>query len=132
MEKLLNASINKNDFEKNRNWGLSAMIDLYGCDPGLIQSFEDIKRFVDELCVHIDMKKYGETLVERFAEGYYEGVSMLQFIETSSITAHFDENENRAFIDIFSCKYFEPEKAARFCQDFFKAKNAKLNSIVRN
>ena len=131
MEELKNSSIDKVEFEKNKSWGLSAMIDLYGCDSELIKSFEDIKKFVTDLCLYIDMKKYGETLVERFAEGYYEGVSMLQFIETSSITAHFDERENRAFIDIFSCKHFDPKKTAAFCQDFFKAKDSKLYAFLR-
>lgn len=124
--------VSKEEFEKNKSWGLHAVIDLYGCDPELIKSFPDIKNFVVELCQLIDMKMYGETLIERFAEGYYEGVSMLQFIETSSITAHFDERENRAFIDVFSCKHFEGEKAADFCKKFFKAGRSKVKVLLRD
>jgi hypothetical protein len=36
----------------------------------------------------------------------------MQFIETSSITIHADEVCGRCFVDIFSCRRFEPELAA--------------------
>jgi hypothetical protein len=36
----------------------------------------------------------------------------MQFIETSSITIHADEVCRRCFVDIFSCRRFEPELAA--------------------
>jgi len=104
-------------------WGRSAAIDLHGCDPQLIRSPPAIRRFVRELCVLIKMKRVGPTLVKQFGSGDLRGYSMMQFIETSSIVAHFDKFGKRAFIDIFSCETFSPKKAALFCQKFFKAKN---------
>ena len=41
-----------------------------------------------------------------------EGWSALQFIETSSITVHADEVFGRCFVDVFSCRPFDPELAA--------------------
>jgi S-adenosylmethionine decarboxylase len=125
-------TLKKPGCELKQPWGLHAVIDLYDCDPELIKSFNSIEEFVIGLCDLIDMKRYGKAMIERFATGYYEGVSLLQFIETSSITAHFDERENRAFIDVFSCKYFNPETAAEFCKTFFKAGKIKLNTLVRD
>jgi S-adenosylmethionine/arginine decarboxylase-like enzyme len=113
------------------SWGLLASIDLHGCDPGAIRSPEKIREFARELCSIIKMERHGETLVERFGEGSLEGYSMFQFIETSSITGHFDEIKNRAFIDIFSCKSFDPEMAGNFCKEFFQAKSVRINSIER-
>ncbi len=115
-----------------RPWGLHAVVDLYGCDPHKIKDPAEIERYVVELCDLIDMKRYGKAMIERFATGYYEGVSLLQFIETSSVTAHFDEQENRAFIDIFSCKPFDTEQAANFSKDFFKARSSNLRTLIRN
>ena len=66
--------ISEEEFNNKHYWGIHASIDLYGCDQELIKSFPDIKKYVAELCQLIDMKMHGETLVERFAEGYYEGV----------------------------------------------------------
>ena len=36
----------------------------------------------------------------------------MQFIETSSITVHADEFSGRCFIDVFSCRPFDPDEAA--------------------
>jgi S-adenosylmethionine/arginine decarboxylase-like enzyme len=79
----------------------------------------------------IKMKRYGEAMIDRFAEGPLEGYSMMQFIETSSITAHFDEEENRAFIDIFSCQFFDASQAVKFSKKFFNAKNYKIKTLIR-
>ena len=118
--------------EKVCDWGLMAVMNLYDCDPASISDPVSIKKFAVELCELIKMKRYGETLINRFGEGQLEGYSMMQFIETSSITAHFDEEKNRAFIDVFSCKHFNPEEALDFSSKFFKAKNSKLTVMERN
>ena len=47
-------------------WGRSASIDLHGCDKSLIKSSVVIKKFVKELCIVINMKRMGPTMVKRF------------------------------------------------------------------
>jgi hypothetical protein len=59
----------------------------------------------------IGMRAHGPLMIERFGEDELEGWSALQFIETSSITIHADEVWARCFVDIFSCRPFEPEAA---------------------
>lgn len=117
-----------------KSWGLLGSINLYGCNQAKINDAEIIKNFVSALCQAIGMKAHGPTYVEKFAEGDLEGYSMMQFIETSTITAHFDDKmgDCRAFIDIFSCKYFDVKTAASFCGDYFNAKEAKVWSLIRN
>ncbi|MFH1585352.1 MAG: S-adenosylmethionine decarboxylase [archaeon] len=112
-------------------WGKLLTINLYECDEKLIKNEKEIKRFVKDLCDLIKMKRYGPTLVKRFGEGAIEGYSAMQFIETSSITIHFDEQENRAFIDIFSCKDFDSNKTGEFSKIFFKSKKVKIKTIIR-
>lgn len=109
-----------------------AAINLYDCQPGLLKSVAKLRQFIVKLCQEIKMKRHGPTLVERFAEGELEGYSVLQFIETSSITLHCDETENRLFVDIFSCKYFDWRLAERCCQQFFGAKKAKTTYFFRS
>lgn len=77
------------------------------------------------------MKRFGEPMIQKFGEGELLGYSALQFIETSSITIHFDEVKNRAFIEIFSCKFFDPPKAANFCGSFFKAGRINCRYFLR-
>ena len=129
-----NVPISMAEFEASKSWGLSALIDLSGCDPELISSSEYIRKFVVELCKEIDMVRHGDVYLDRFGDGVLvsEGYSFMQFIETSNITAHFEEPQKKAFIDIFSCKFFDAEKAVKFCKDFFKAKEYNLRVLLRN
>ena len=117
---------------EGRSWGLLAVINLYQCDPGLIRDPGAINEFVVKLCDVIEMKRFGEAVIKCFGRGALKGYSMMQLIETSSITAHFDEIQNRAFIDIFSCKSFDPQKALQFCADFFKASDMAMRVIERD
>lgn len=121
----------KEEYEEHQCWGMVASIDLYDCHPQLIKEPQKIRELIVGLCEKIEMKRYGEPLIQRFAEGALEGYSAMQFIETSSITMHFDEEKNRAFIDVFSCKFFEPQEAEAFCQSFLGAKSAKTHHFFR-
>jgi S-adenosylmethionine decarboxylase len=119
------------DYNDNQCWGMVASINLYRCHPQYIKTPKKIRQFISGLCRHIKMKKYGPALIERFAEDELEGYSAFQFIKTSSITLHFDEAKSRAFIDIFSCKYFDYKKAERFSKKFFQAKSSAASYYFR-
>jgi S-adenosylmethionine/arginine decarboxylase-like enzyme len=58
-------------------------------------------------------------MLERFGDGDLEGWSAMQFIETSSITVHADEFGARCFVDVFSCRTFDPERAAAVAVEHF-------------
>ena len=118
-------------YDEHQCWGMVGSIDLYDCHPQYIKTPEKIRELIDGLCQEIKMKQFGEPLIQRFAEGALEGYSAMQFIETSSITMHFDETKNRAFIDIFSCKFFKPAAAEAFCKNFLEAKRAVTRHYFR-
>lgn len=122
----------RQEYERISAWGLLASIDLHECDPDLIKDPEAIRRFAIALCDFIDMQRHGDVLIERFGNGDLEGYSMFQFIETSCVSAHFDEKvANAAYLDIFSCKYFNPGAAAEFAKTFFKADDYNLTYLLR-
>ena len=117
---------------KSRLWGLLSCIDLYDCDPETIRNAEKIKQFVVDLCDLIEMKRFGETQVVNFGEDErVAGYSMTQLIETSLISAHFANQSNTTYLDVFSCKLYDPKVVSDFAQDFFKAKSVKLHVIER-
>jgi hypothetical protein len=58
------------------------------------------------------MRAHGPLAIDRFGDGELEGWSAMQFIETSSITVHADEVWRRCFVDVFSCRRFDPARAA--------------------
>ena len=105
---------------KQSAWGVSSSIDVYDCDPKTIRDADKIRQFVVELCDLIEMRRFGETIVVNFGEDErVAGYSMLQLIETSLVSAHFANQTNTTYLDVFSCKSYDPEVVAEFAQEFF-------------
>jgi len=77
------------------------------------------------------MVPYGKPVIDRFGDGTLEGVSGFLFIMTSSITIHCDEVNNQVFIDIFSCKPFNPEASLKFLLSEFKTSDYRQSFITR-
>ncbi len=113
-------------------WGLLTSLDLYHCNPETIRSADKIRRYVFELCDLIEMRRFGECQVVHFGEDErVKGYSMVQLIETSLISGHFANFTNAAYIDIFSCKPYEPKKVIRFTQTYFEAESLETHTVKR-
>jgi len=118
--------------ETEQPWGMLSCIDLYNCNPEIIRNDKKIKQFVEELCNLIKMKRFGETQVVHFGEDErVAGYSMIQLIETSLISAHFANQSNTTYLDVFSCKPYEPETVVEFTKNFFKADRTNLKVVTR-
>ena len=106
-----------------RPFGWQLLLDLYDCDEYKIRSRDEIVRFVVELCNRINMRRFGEPLIEHF--GYEKpetvGYSLVQLIETSAIVGHFSEMQRAAYLDIFSCKEYDAGAVTEFAKEFFCA-----------
>lgn len=115
-------------------FGQELILDLYECDPKTISSAAKIKKFVIQLCDEvIHMKRYGDALIPHFghANPKTSGFSLVQLIETSSVTAHFAEYDNSVYLNIFSCADYNSEKTKIFCQKYFGAKRVKAKLLKR-
>jgi S-adenosylmethionine decarboxylase len=123
----------KKEYENNDSWGLLTSIDLHSCNPKTIRDAEKIKKFVYELCRKIDVQRFGECQVVHFADHNEDvaGFSMVQLIETSLISGHFANKTNNVYLDIFSCKYYDPAVAIEYAYEFFEAKNHQSYKILR-
>lgn len=113
-------------------WGILTCIDLYDCDPETIRNALKIRHFVSELCERIEMKRFGETQVVHFGEDErVAGYSMTQLIETSLISAHFANQTNTTYLDVFSCKPYDSQVVADYAKDFFKAERVNIQTVQR-
>ena len=120
------------EFREKDAWGLCTCIDLKGCDPAAIRDAERIRQYVIEVCDLIRMKRFGEPQVVHFGPNErVAGYSMTQLIETSLISGHFANEANSAYIDIFSCKEYEPGVAAEFTRGFFGADSVSFQVVLR-
>ncbi|MCP4650810.1 MAG: S-adenosylmethionine decarboxylase [PVC group bacterium] len=114
-------------------FGYELVLDLFECDADVITSKKKLKEYVDTLCKLIKMKKYGKTLLPYFGEKeeFTKGYSLVQLIETSSITGHFSDYWKTAYINIFSCREYDQNLAKKFSKEFFGAKRVKSRFLVR-
>ncbi len=119
--------------EDDSPWGYHLILDCKGCDIGAITSKEILTEFVKVLVKDIDMKAYGEPILEYFAEHNPDaaGYSLLQLIETSSITGHFVTKNGDCYLDVFSCKYFDPKIARKVVDTYLGPDSVKMIFLYR-
>jgi len=118
----------------DEEYGQELVLNLYMCDIARITSEESIREFVIKLCDEvIGMKRYGEALIPHFGHEspLTSGYSLVQLIETSSITAHFSEFKRSVYMNIFSCKWFDAKKTEEFCKQWFGAGEVTSRLIPR-
>lgn len=122
----------KERYDEIGAWGISTALDLYDCDPQIIRDAGKIRAFVVELCDRLEMRRFGECQVVDFGEDErVSGFSMTQLIETSLISGHFANATNAAYLDIFSCKYYEPRTMAEFAVGYFKGATYRMQVSLR-
>jgi S-adenosylmethionine/arginine decarboxylase-like enzyme len=122
----------RRQIEKNDYWGLLSSINLYDCDADSIRDADYIKEFIVKLCDLIKMKRFGETTVVDFGDDpRVTGFSMTQLIETSLISAHFVNQINAVYLDVFSCSKYNPEIVMEFAKHWFQAEKATISVTIR-
>lgn len=106
-------------------WGMELQLDLYLCNPDTIRDEGLIREFTTLLCDLIGMKRFGECQVVNFGEDErVAGYSMTQLIETSLISAHFANQSNSIYLNVFSCKEFDYKIVEEFATSFFEAESS--------
>jgi len=114
-------------------WGYHLILDCKGGDLDKVKSKENIYNFIKELIPGIGMVAYGNPIVEHFAthDPDAAGYSLVQLIETSSVTGHFVDKNGDCYIDIFSCKEFDIDHAKSFVQAYFNPDQIKVTYLTR-
>ena len=112
-------------------WGKHLILDAAKCSPKMIRCPIVIGQFARTLVKRIDMVPYGEPHVVKFGSGGKEGYTLVQLIETSNITAHFVDENNSMYLDVFSCKDFDHEVVQEAVHEFFDAQRFKSTVLLR-
>jgi S-adenosylmethionine/arginine decarboxylase-like enzyme len=114
-----------------RTWGKHLILDAGGCSPKMIGDSTVITNFAKTLVKRIDMVAYGQPQVVMFGTGNKKGYTLIQLIETSNIAAHFVEENNSMYLDVFSCKDFDPDVVKEAVHEFFDAKKFRTKVMLR-
>ena len=116
-------------------FGPHLTLDLYNCDAKTMDSQELVFKVLDELPGHIGMHKITAPQLMPYAgkEDSFDkgGISAFVLIAESHITIHTFNEQRHAFIDIFSCKNFDVEKAVAYLTAVFKPESVGRNLIMR-
>ncbi len=125
-------TITPHSYDREGSWGILTSIDLHECNGETIRSAEKIRQYTEELCDLIKVTRFGEPTIVHFGEKEeIAGYSLVQLIETSLVSGHFANATNAAYIDVFSCAYYEPQVVVDFSKQFFEAKDTTARTILR-
>ena len=119
--------------DNNAPYGAELLVDLHDCDLEGLVNKEKLTEFFVTLCEKIDMTRHGDPL---FWEDYSDlphlnGVSAMQFIETSTIVCHPLPMLKYVYVNVFSCKEFDEQVALDYCVNFWQAKKEIHSLVVR-
>jgi S-adenosylmethionine decarboxylase len=112
-------------------WGYHLVLDCAGLNPESIRDSQNIHNFAKQLVNDIDMVAYGEPQIVRFGHSGKEGYTLVQLIETSNICAHFVEEDNSVYLDVFSCKTFSNDIVIGLVKKYFDAQTVRVTYLTR-
>ena len=124
--------------QTTEKYGVELILDLHGCAPSTFNR-ESISAYFERLCVLIDMKRealhfwddIGVAEEDKQTSPHTQGTSAVQFILTSSIVIHTLDQLRAVYINMFSCKAFDPKVAEQFSVKWFGAGDCSARFIDR-
>jgi S-adenosylmethionine/arginine decarboxylase-like enzyme len=124
--------------QDGENYGVELILDLHGCDSSKFTR-ESISGYFERLCELIDMKRevlhfwddVGVPDEDKQTLPHTQGTSAVQFILTSSIVIHALDQLGAIYINIFSCKAYDPKLAEQFTVEWFGASDCSARFIER-
>lgn len=115
-----------------RHWGHHCLMNARKCNSLAISSPRVIEHFTHDMVKRIEMVAYGQPQIQFFGSGNKSGYTLVQLIETSNITAHFCDETGDAYLDVFSCKWFDPMVAKRVVEEWFKPEHIDVMVVSRD
>ena len=126
------------DIRETEPFGCELILNLHNCNPEKFNRV-DIDRYFTALCGQISMEKcevhfWDDVDVppeKRQTLPHTKGTSAVCFILTSSIVIHPLDILKAVYVNIFSCKTFDPNLAADFTKEWFEAASCDPTFIER-
>jgi len=112
-------------------WGYHFIGNFGNCLPYSIRCGPHILNFSKRLVRDIDMVAYGEPQLQHFGSGNKAGYTLVQLIETSNICAHFVEETDDIYLDVFSCKTFDPKIVEKLVHEYFEPQHSDFQVLNR-
>jgi|SRR3989344_4697616 len=116
-----------------QDFGPHLTLDGKRCDTEALKDLNLVYNCLNELPSLLGMEKMTLPYVVPWKDkfGVTPGVSGFVMIAESHISIHTFPDQDYVFIDIFSCKPFDIEKAIRYFADLFGIKEIKQHVVER-
>ncbi len=115
-------------------FGLHVTVDASGCNKRKLASVTLVYDILNKLPDKIGMTKmtlpYVVKWLDKFANGT-EGISGFVMIAESHISIHTFPDQDYVFMDIFSCRDFDAERAVKYLTAAFETKKCETNILKR-
>ena len=119
-------------------YGYELILDLHGCNSATFTRAH-LDQYFTRLCKLINVKKcethfwddVGVSIEEQQTSPQTKGTSAVCFILTSTIVVHTLDILQTVYVNIFSCKEFNPAVATRFTEEWFQGRCEKPAFIER-
>ena len=122
--------------DKQEDYGMELILDIHEVSKDKIHA-KAVKQFCADLCDEIGMSK-GPNVIwgtdsdkDEYKDPKADGISCVQFLHSSSITLHAIDLLGKVFINIFSCKDFDAEKAENFALTDWGGEVVAKHNIIR-
>lgn len=123
---------------KNKAFGYSYFLDMYGCNEGVADDMELTYRFLERLVDRIGMTRMSQPVVihgptDHGRELYPEkaGVSGWVPLIESGIQIHSIEPTHFITLDVYSCKEFDKQVILDYARECFGFKEHEDHFFVR-
>jgi S-adenosylmethionine decarboxylase len=114
-------------------FGPHLTLDLSGCALEPLVDYERLYDLLNNLPGHIGMTKMTLPYVVKWLDhgAQVPGYSGFVMIAESHISFHTFPEKNFVFIDFFSCKQFDVDKAVDYLVRFFQPQQIEKNLVMR-
>lgn len=116
------------------SFGPHLTIDASIINSNILSNLEIHKKFLKEIPSLIGMTPIIDPIVMYYDGGEFpedSGPTGFVVIATSHISIHSFEKKGYCFIDIFSCKIFDTDKATQYIKNLFKPEKLTINIYER-
>jgi S-adenosylmethionine decarboxylase len=109
------------------------MIDLYSCDPALLEDEAFLRNVLDEYPNRIGMEKVSPIELRdiKTSDPLDDGFSGFVIIATSHVSLHAWPPYGMVNIDIFSCEEFDTSDVLRFATSTFRTNDVEMHCVER-
>lgn len=112
---------------------LHVMLDLYGCNPNLLENEAFLREVLDQYPTRIGMHKVGpvELRYIKTSNPLDDGYSGFVIIATSHVSLHAWAPYGMVNIDIFSCEGFDVAEVVAFARSMFQTNDVEVHAVER-